>query len=1010
MVGTLAQAMQAAHEAGIIHRDLKPANVLLTTVSGQGTGSREQGTGSREQGTGSREQGKETSSVRCSLFPVPGSQVPKITDFGLAKKLDEASQTLSGAVVGTPSYMAPEQAGGHTKNLGPAADIYALGAILYECLTGRPPFKAATPYDTVAQVLHDDPVSPRRLQPKTPRDIETICQKCLQKEPSRRYPSAAALADDLQRFLNREPILARPTGHLARAVRWGRRNKALTAFAAAVLMLFVGAVAAGFWYQAEKGKRDSQAALRRQSIQTAQEQTSKRRNELLELLLRPGGVFALLNKPANWQAHIDSPRSSLDQAKALLSESEDLADSNLRDEVRKLDSLLGQDDADRKLAMDFDRLHSSVVFGGDPDYRTAIQNFAKAFAEAKLLVEQDDLETLAARIVGSPIKEQLVAALDDWAYLIFVDGQQSELLDRLLGLARSASPDPLWGDKLRQRDTWKNRRELCSLAEKAEPKTMPRQLLSLMGALLGNGTTEQEAWLRKAQAFHPDDFWLNMQLGNAIWLGIRPGNAKNDYRLAQAEGFYRASLAVRRDNAWAYNNLGNTLSEQKRSAEAMDAFKKAIELNPQFYPPYNGLGNVLFDQNCLADAAAAYQKTIELSPKKSLPYNGLGNVRLYQKRIPEAIDAYQKAIEADPEYAFAFNNLGNALREQNSLGEAIVAYQKAIKIDPRYAMPYNGLGNAFFDQKRLDEAIGAYRKAIELNKNLPPPYNGLGNALLDQNHVADATAAFRKAIALNPKYPSPYNGLGNALREQKLWGEAITAYRKAIDLQPENVMAHNNLGIALLEQGAFNEAAESAQALLRLLPANHSFHEAAENRLKTARLQILEKRLPAVLAGTDKAKAGDLLALAQMCQEKKRYPTAVHLFQEAFEAQSELAHSGAENKQHRYDAACAAALAGCGQGGEAGKLADKEKAKLRRQSRDWLQADLDLYVKKAKEHDIRSVFQVVLYLQHWQQDGDLARVRDPEELAKLPDDERKNWQKLWDDVRQTLKDAQGPSQ
>ncbi len=181
LVQTLAEAMQAAHSRGVIHRDLKPANVLLT-----------------EDGT------------------------PKITDFGLAKKLDEAGQTVSGAVMGTPSYMAPEQA--ESKEVGPLADVYALGAVLYECLTGRPPFKAATSLDTILQVISEEPVPPRRLNPAMPRDLETVCLKCLQKEPARRYDSAQALADDLQRFLKQEPILARPATARERVAKWCRRN------------------------------------------------------------------------------------------------------------------------------------------------------------------------------------------------------------------------------------------------------------------------------------------------------------------------------------------------------------------------------------------------------------------------------------------------------------------------------------------------------------------------------------------------------------------------------------------------------------------------------------------------------------------------------------------------------------------------------------------------------------------------------------------------------------------
>jgi eukaryotic-like serine/threonine-protein kinase len=214
LVETLARAMHAAHTQQIIHRDLKPANVLLL-----------------EDGT------------------------PKITDFGLAKKLDEAGQTHAGAVMGTPSYMAPEQAGGQT--VGPLADVYALGAILYECLTGRPPFKAATALDTIMQVASDEPVPPSQLQSRTPRDLETICLKCLQKEPRKRYGSALELAADLRRFLNGEPIRARPVGRFERGVKWVKRQPALAGMLAVVVLLTVVsfAIFVGLWLNADHERR-----------------------------------------------------------------------------------------------------------------------------------------------------------------------------------------------------------------------------------------------------------------------------------------------------------------------------------------------------------------------------------------------------------------------------------------------------------------------------------------------------------------------------------------------------------------------------------------------------------------------------------------------------------------------------------------------------------------------------------------------------------------------------------
>jgi WD40 repeat protein len=208
--------------------------------------------------------------------------VPKITDFGLAKRLDGgAGQTASGAILGTPSYMAPEQAG-DGKPIGPAADVYALGAILYELLTGRPPFRAATPLDTVLQVVSEEPVPPARLQSKTPRDLETICLKCLAKEPAKRYATAEALAEDLRRFQAGEPIAARPVGRLERGWRWCRRNRALAgALAAAVSALLLGTVASTAFgvranHNADRAGREAKAAKDSAEHARAEKRVSQR--------------------------------------------------------------------------------------------------------------------------------------------------------------------------------------------------------------------------------------------------------------------------------------------------------------------------------------------------------------------------------------------------------------------------------------------------------------------------------------------------------------------------------------------------------------------------------------------------------------------------------------------------------------------------------------------------------------------------------------------------------------
>jgi eukaryotic-like serine/threonine-protein kinase len=221
LVETLARAVHAAHASGVIHRDLKPANILLM-----------------DEGEGARDESKNLSPLASRLAFL----VPKITDFGVAKCAgdreapDLRGLTVTGELLGTPNYMAPEQAAVPRQPVGPAADVYALGAILYELLTGRPPFTGETPLATVMQVLHNDPVSVTSLQPNVPRDLETICHKCLRKEPRQRYGSALELAEDLQRFLRAEAIRARPVRAVEKLRSWVRRHPVPAGLLAAGLL------------------------------------------------------------------------------------------------------------------------------------------------------------------------------------------------------------------------------------------------------------------------------------------------------------------------------------------------------------------------------------------------------------------------------------------------------------------------------------------------------------------------------------------------------------------------------------------------------------------------------------------------------------------------------------------------------------------------------------------------------------------------------------------------------
>jgi hypothetical protein len=247
LVEQVARAVQAAHDKGIVHRDLKPGNVLLD------------------------EQGQ-----------------PRVTDFGLAKRTEiDDGLTRTGAIIGTPSYAAPEQAQGR-KDVGPAADVYALGAILYECLTGRPPFKAATTFDTLFQVVHDEPVPPRQLNPAVPRDLETICLKCLHKDPNRRYGSAAELAEELRRWQAGEPILARPVGSLGRMEKWVRRSPLLAGLGAVTVLALLGGTIVSTYFAVDARQQQKQALMEEGK---AREAVATMEENLALGLLRPLGHF-----------------------------------------------------------------------------------------------------------------------------------------------------------------------------------------------------------------------------------------------------------------------------------------------------------------------------------------------------------------------------------------------------------------------------------------------------------------------------------------------------------------------------------------------------------------------------------------------------------------------------------------------------------------------------------------------------------------------------------------------
>jgi serine/threonine-protein kinase len=884
LLATLAEALQVAHQSGIVHRDLKPANIMLTQEG-----------------------------------------VPKITDFGLARRVEGGvGLTQSGSPVGTPSYMAPEQARGQTRTIGPAVDVYALGAILYELLTGRPPFRGETPTETLLQVIHQEPVPPARLNGKVSRDLETICLKCLEKEPQRRYASAAALADDLTRFGDGRPIQARPIRWAERSWRWCRRNPTAAGLLLAVAAFFLVTAGGALVLGRQQAERRGRA---REAIEAALAQI-------------PG-----LRQQGRWT----EARAVLAQASSRLDEagSHDLTRLLVQaeDSIRLVDAL---EQIRITPAIDLNRF----------DFIAMSAEYANAFEQTGLDIWHDE-QTVAARIRDSSVRTSLVMALDHWAYVADNLSDQ-RLMERLLLLASLADPDPEWGDRFRDPTFWRDPSRQIRLATEAQQKFVPgtrekgppTTLVAMLAKKLGTQNEQTEPMLRAAQRSHPHDFWINYALGEAL----------RERKPAEAVGFYRAALVTRPTIASLHSRLGFALLRQGQFEEAVLAFRKAVELKPDESAYHHNLGRGLQEMGHLDEAMAKYRLTIQLNPKS-----------------PDA-----------------FSNLGMCLHAKGQIDEAISQVRGAIDLGLDGSNARSVLGRCWLDLGHLDEAIAEFRRAIELAPMESGPHHTIGICLQARGRLDEAIAEFHNAVEIDPKGSPAHFQLGQCFQEKGLLDEAVVEFTQAIELDPRNGSYHDYLIDALLRSGRFIEGRSALRRAMDLLPVKDRMRSELQNKLKLCEWLIaLDARLPALLQGKEQPAAEKLVELADKCREYGRPEAAGRLYATAFAALPSLEDDLGSG--HRYNAARAAALAAEPHGPAKERLSEPERADQRRQAQTWLRADLQSRIKL-----LENANGVGSSLAVWQTESDLKSVRDPVELAKLPETERTQWHGLWKDVAEVI--------
>jgi tetratricopeptide (TPR) repeat protein len=380
-------------------------------------------------------------------------------------------------------------------------------------------------------------------------------------------------------------------------------------------------------------------------------------------------------------------------------------------------------------------------------------------------------------------------------------------------------------------------------------------------------------------------------------------------------------------------------------------------------------------------------------------------------RLDEAICFFSAAVALRPSSPGAHLNFADVLHKKGWLDEAIAECREALRLKKDYADAHNTIGVALRGKGRLDEAIAEHRKALRLKKDFGAAHFDLAMTFQEKGQLDEAIAEYREVLRLKG-YPAHFvhNNLGSALMAKGRLDEAIAEYRDALLLKKNFPLVHCNLGHALRQQGHFGAALKALKRGHELGSKNPRWpYPSAQWVRECQRFAEFDKRLPAILSGEKQpANAAERLVFAKLCQLacKQRFAAASRLYAEAFAAQRTLAED--QGTSHRYNAACAAALAGCGQGQDAGKLDGKERSRLREQARDWLAADLRAW-RNLLQKEPKTGPAAAQQLAHWLVDTDFAGVRGEKALQQLPQAEREAWLKLWTVVQKTLVRERSPA-
>jgi serine/threonine-protein kinase len=789
----ICQTVAYAHARGVIHRDLKPANVM---VGAYGEVKVVDWGFAKVLGSGGVEDER-----RASRVPRPAVSIIETIRSAPGSV---GSQSIAGSLMGTPAYMPPEQALGEVEQMDERSDVFSLGAILCEILTGKPPYLGENPYDIVIEAAEGRITGAYERLDQCGADEELIrlAKRCL--APSRvvRPADAGVVSRELTAYLQSvedrirkseiEAVRARERADAAVAEAEQRRRAHRLTLALAGSILLTILVGGGGFYLSERGRQGR--------AREAERAVSEALSEADRLWEQARAAEAA--DPGLWQAAVSAA-----QGAEALARSDDVEPA-VREKVLQHGRTIraGADEAaeaariaEKDAAM-VARLHEIRAEGLDPAVADA--EYGAAFRGHGTDVAALPLVDAVKAITDSSIREELVAALDDWRWARGrIPGQQdgSRLL---LDLARLADPDQRRNDvraAVQERDTAR----LLGLARTADVSGLGPATAQLMSAALAQAGEREAAvaLLRSAREAHPQDFWLAFNLG--FWLTqLEPP------RYEEATRCYAVALTLRPGFFGALYNLGAALVECRDADAAIPVLQRARDARPKDPRIRVDLAKALRMAGRAGEADAIYEEALAIQPESALDFYKRGVAHEELRRIDEAIVAYEEAWRRDPDLLRALNNLCEALVAAGRPKEAMAYCQAALPRHENASLVWHNLGFALAKTDDLKGAIEALGKAVELDPANAEAWHELGSAYghVTPVEIDKAIEANRKATELAPREGIYRYDLGWAYALRGEYPTAIREYREAIKLKPDHAPAWDDLGYALYRTGEYEEA------------------------------------------------------------------------------------------------------------------------------------------------------------------------------------------------------------